>query len=177
MEPPSSLSVFVINESGLDIPVSPIEHAVSASLKTQGIMVGDVSVLLTQDSDIQDLNARYRGIDEPTDVLTFINTDSSAFPGTPLLGDIAIAVPYAQRQAELRGVPLNQELAYLAIHGALHLTGFDDQNESDRAAMVAEMNRVALQIGIPGDEAWASLLHESTDAVRPTQPANVGATV
>ncbi|MFX8316485.1 rRNA maturation RNase YbeY, partial [Acinetobacter baumannii] len=75
------------------------------------------------------MNSEFRGIDQPTDVLTF-PADQSVV-GAPL-GDIAIGVGYATRQARARGVSLTQELCYLAIHGALHLAGFDDETEQDR---------------------------------------------
>jgi rRNA maturation RNase YbeY len=111
-------------------------------------------VLLTHDEDIRRLNREFRHLDEPTDVLTFPSGEEDP------LGDIAIALPYASRQAEKRGVPLEQELAYLAIHGALHLAGFDDETEPERARMVREMNRIATELGLPPDEEWGSLLHE-----------------
>ncbi len=114
-----------------------------------------VCLLLTSDEAVHDLNRTYRGIDSSTDVLTFPAGD---FPGAPL-GDVAISVPYAERQAQARGVSLTQELGYLAIHGGLHLVGFDDESEKDRAQMVREMNRAAIASGFKPDEEWASLLH------------------
>lgn len=104
---------------------------------------------------MRELNRKFRGVDESTDVLTFPAGD---FPGAPL-GDIAIAVPYAERQAKARGVSLSQELGYLAIHGALHLVGFDDESEEERARMVGGMNRVAVASGLKPDLQWSSLLH------------------
>jgi rRNA maturation RNase YbeY len=117
-------------------------------------------VLLCDDLAIQELNRVYRGLDEATDVLTF---PSGGFEGAPL-GDVAISVPYAERQARARGVSLNQEIGYLAIHGALHLLGYDDESEADRVEMVQEMNRVAVAAGLQPDENWASLLHEDDGA-------------
>ena len=111
-------------------------------------------MLLTDDAHIRDLNRQFRGVDESTDVLTF----PSAPDGT-YLGDIAISVPYAERQALARRVSLTQELAYLAIHGALHLAGFDDEEDADREKMVAEMNEVAKAAGLKPDEQWWSILH------------------
>lgn len=160
MEPPSTRSVCVLNESGLELPVSEIERAVDMSLAMQGITAGDVSVLLTDDGGIQALNFRFRALNEPTDVLTFVSCDPMNLGS---LGDIAISVPYAKKQATLRGVCLDQELAFLAIHGALHLAGFDDESESDRAQMVAEMNRVAIKAGFMPDLEWASILHEHSE--------------
>lgn len=114
-------------------------------------------ILLTDDDEVRALNQRFRGIDESTDVLSFPSGHCE------VLGDIAISVPYADRQAQVRGVSLSQELGYLAIHGALHLAGFDDETEPERALMVAEMNVAALASGLKPDEAWASLLHGAAE--------------
>lgn len=123
------------------------------ALEQHGHQGAEVCILLTSDDQVQELNRDFRGIDEPTDVLTFPSGEPDP------LGDVAIAVAYAERQAKVRGVTLDQELGYLAIHGALHLAGFDDETEEDRARMVAEMNRAAVAAGLPPDEEWASLLH------------------
>lgn len=113
-----------------------------------------MSILLTSDEEIADLNRRFRNLDEPTDVLTFPS-------GSPLvLGDVAISVPYAERQAQARGIPLENELVYLTIHGALHLLGFDDETEQDRRVMMSEMARTAEAMGLKADAEWHSLLHE-----------------
>lgn len=156
MEPPSSHAIAISNESGRRAPRTLIAHAVAATLALHGRPDEAVSILLGTDEAILELNRRFRGLDESTDVLTF---PGDGFPGAPL-GDIAIALPYAERQAHARGVSLSQELGYLAIHGTLHLLGFDDEEESDRVRMVGEMNRAAVSAGLKPDENWASLLHD-----------------
>lgn len=161
MEPPSSASITILNESGKRLRLEPIRRAIRVALARHGRESRTVNVLLTSDEEIRSLNRRFRSIDEPTDVLTFPSGD---FPLAPL-GDIAIAVPYAGRQAAARKVPLGQELAYLAIHGALHLVGYDDEDEGDRLAMVAEMNAVAQEAGLKPDWDWHSLLHSSREAM------------
>lgn len=159
MEPPSNSSIAIVNETGRRLPRALIVRAIESSLQLHG-RSGDVSVLLCGDEAIRELNHKFRALNEPTDVLTFPGDD---FPGAPL-GDIAISVPYAERQAAARGVSLSQELGYLAIHGALHLIGFDDETERDRAEMVSEMNRSAIAAGLKPDENWASLLHSTGSA-------------
>jgi probable rRNA maturation factor len=128
---------------------------VSTVLQQHNARSGEVSILLCEDDEMQELNRQYRNLDESTDVLTFPAENPL------LLGDIAISVPYAERQAEARGVALNQEIGYLAIHGALHLLGFDDETEDDRRVMVEQMNRAAVAAGLKPDHTWASLLHEA----------------
>ena len=113
-------------------------------------------MLLADDSEVKDLNRQFRRIDEPTDVLTFPSDNPM------LLGDIAISVPYAERQAKSRRVSLKQEIGFLAIHGGLHLLGFDDESEDDRKVMVEEMNRAAIAAGLKPDLEWSSILHGET---------------
>lgn len=155
MEPPSNLTVAVLNNTGRRLKLQTIRRAVEIALARHGRETGLVNVLLTGDEEIRSLNERFRSVDEPTDVLSF---PGDGFPNAPL-GDIAISVEYAERQAAARRVTLGQELAYLAIHGALHLAGFDDGTEKNRAEMVGEMNEVALAAGLQPDLYWHSLLH------------------
>jgi len=155
MEPPSSRNITILNESERTVRKSRLVRAVSDAFSRHGKPNARACLLLTTDERVRDLNRQFRGIDEETDVLTF---PAGEYSGDQL-GDIAIAVPYAERQAKLRGVSLSQELGYLAIHGALHLVGFDDEAESDRAEMVRQMNLVAIETGLKPDLHWASILH------------------
>ena len=156
MEPPSSHSISIVNHSGRRLPRGLIARAVTTTLSLHGRAEETVSLLVTNDQEVQELNARFRSMDEATDVLTFPAGD---FEGAPL-GDIAIALPYAERQASARGVSVSQELGYLAIHGTLHLLGYDDETERERAEMVRLMNEAAVASGLKPDEDWASILHD-----------------
>lgn len=155
MEPPSSRNITVINESERAIRQARLIQAMCGAFRRHGKPDAKVCLLLTTDERVRELNRQFRGVDESTDVLTF---PAGEFAGE-LLGDVAISVPYAERQARLRKVSLTQELGYLAIHGALHLVGFDDETEPERAEMVRQMNIVALDAGLKPDEHWASILH------------------
>jgi probable rRNA maturation factor len=155
MEPPSSRNITVLNESEHKVRKAPLMRAMSGAFKRHGLPEAKACLLLTSDDRVRELNKRFRGVDESTDVLTFPAGDGAGDE----LGDVAIAVPYAERQAKLRRVSLSQELGYLAIHGALHLVGFDDESESERLTMVREMNAVAVEAGLKPDEDWASILH------------------
>ncbi len=81
----------------------------------------EISVVLCDDLFIRDLNNRYRGVDKPTDVLSFAQEDDPE-----MLGDIVISLPTAACQAERAGWPPASETALLAVHGLLHLLGYDD---------------------------------------------------
>ena len=152
MEPPSKHRIQVVDETPAGLVHDSLRRGVRAALDLERAPPSEVTILLTGDERVRELNREFRGIDDATDVLSFpLGEDSS--------GDLAIAVPYAARQAARRGVPLDTELAYLAIHGALHLCGLDDATEADADEMRRRMSRAAVVIGLPPDEAWGSLLH------------------
>ena len=92
-----------------------------------------LTVLVGDDEMLRDLNLRFLGIDAPTDVLAF--PDAEPLPGEPAdLGDIAISLPTAMRQAEAQGRPLGAELAHLLVHGILHLCGYEHERGGEEAA-------------------------------------------
>jgi probable rRNA maturation factor len=99
----------------------------------------ELTIVVTGDQDLHDLNRRYRGVDAPTDVLAFPNETRGPFvdaPGQPrYLGDVVISLPRAQAQAVEAGHELPAELQLLVVHGVLHLLEYDDQEPSSRARM------------------------------------------
>ena len=111
-----------------------------------------VALRLADTRTVRRLNARYLGLDEPTDVLAF-NTDIPGLRdphGVAELGALIIAVPVAARGARARAVPLADELCLLAVHGALHLLGFDHETPPEDAAMRRMERRALTRLGRPG---------------------------
>jgi probable rRNA maturation factor len=115
----------------------------------------EVSLLLTDDLGIQELNAQYRQKDQPTDVLAFasLETDfplpSEIFLTEPLyLGDIIISVETASRQAHQHEYSLTQELAWLAAHGFLHLLGWDHPDEEHLLEMLSQQETLLSKVGL-----------------------------
>lgn len=113
---------------------------------------GEVGVILVDNEYIQDLNLRYRGIDQPTDVLSFamnegmIDSPSFEFEGEPvLLGDVYISVERAIEQAESYGHSFTRELCYLGTHGLLHLLGYDHQKPEEAEKMRAEEEKILME--------------------------------
>jgi probable rRNA maturation factor len=100
---------------------------------------GEVSVLLTDDASVRDLNRAWRGLDKPTNVLSF----PAAKAGGALLGDIAIAYETLAGEAAADTKPFLHHLAHLAVHGFLHLLGYDHQTDSQADAMEG-LERAAL---------------------------------
>ncbi len=100
----------------------------------------EVSIVLADDKYIQELNSQYRGINRPTDVLSFAlreGEEPEIIDGASeeLLGDIVISLETAARQAEEYGHSLQRELAYLSVHGLLHLLGYDHETEAAQNLM------------------------------------------
>lgn len=147
-------NISVRNEAGQPTKLDLVEAALAKVFELHPSS-GDVDVVVTTDEEMRELNRLHRDIDEATDVLTFPGPD---WPGAPL-GDIALSYNFALKGAVARGVEVEEELAYLAIHGGLHLLGWDDERDEDRDAMVVEMNRIALAAGLRPDPDWASQPH------------------
>ena len=106
---------------------------------------GEVAILLTNNTEIQDLNRDWRGKDKPTDVLSF-----QADPmDKPFLGDIAVAIGVTQDDAETRGIGLDQHLSHLLIHGLLHLLGHDHKDDTEAAEMEALEIAALASLGWP----------------------------
>lgn len=113
----------------------------------------ELSLRLTDDTEIQTLNAQYRQIDKPTDVLAFAalevdSPQSEEMRSLPLyLGDIVISVDTAQRQAEQQGHDVSYELAWLAAHGLLHLVGWDHPDDDSLARMLSQQETLLQVVG------------------------------
>jgi probable rRNA maturation factor len=111
----------------------------------------ELSLRLTDDTEIQLLNSQYRQKDQPTDVLAFaaLENDMPLVPGLPVyLGDIIISVDTANRQALIYQHPLQQELAWLASHGFLHLLGWDHPDEPSLENMLQRQEQLLGTINV-----------------------------
>ena len=111
----------------------------------------EVSLTLVDDAEIHSLNREYRGVDRPTDVLSFAldeGDEPEQFDGPEehLLGDIVISAEAAVRQGEEFGHGLERELVYLAVHSLLHLLGYDHMEEADRKIMRAKEEEAMREI-------------------------------
>jgi len=110
---------------------------------------GVVSVLLTDDDDIAALNATYRGRTGPTDVLSFSQREGEPGPEpVELLGDIVISVERAEAQAAEYGHSPAREMGFLAVHGLLHLLGYDHEHPDEEAEMMALTERILGRVGL-----------------------------
>lgn len=113
----------------------------------------EVSVVFADDEYIRELNHQYRGIDKATDVLSFAldegeEPDVVDGPEETLLGDIVISLETAIHQAEEFGHSMERELAYLTIHGMLHLSGYDHETEEEKTEMRKQEEFILSELGI-----------------------------
>jgi probable rRNA maturation factor len=116
----------------------------TATLPTRG---GELAIVLTDDSSIRLLNRQWRGIDKATNVLSFPAQD--AYGRLPLIGDIVLAHETIAREAHDEGKPFAHHLAHLAVHGFLHLLGYDHQRDTDADAMEAVERKILRRLAVP----------------------------
>ena len=114
----------------------------------------EVSVCFVDEAAIQELNAKYRGKETSTDVLSFPSGQQGAWEVDPetgaiLLGDIAISIPHVYRQAQQYGHNIRREFAYLAVHSMLHLIGYDHEESGiARVRMREREENVLARLGL-----------------------------
>ncbi len=110
----------------------------------------EVSLALVDDIYIHSLNKQYRGVDSPTDVLSFSMQEGEPMPGEEetILGDVVISLQAAERQAKEYGHSFRREAAYLAVHGVLHLLGYDHRGEEDRLVMRRKEDQLLKDLGL-----------------------------
>jgi len=123
-------------ESSYPIPDELLERAARAVLEHESeSQDGELSIVLTDEARLQELNRDYLGIDAPTDVLSFPASETDPQTGAPYIGDILISVPRARSQAEAAGHPVESEIQLLVVHGMLHLLGYDHAEPEEKASM------------------------------------------
>jgi probable rRNA maturation factor len=131
----------------------PLHQAALATLAHQRMESGyELTVVVTDDEALHELNLRHRGVDAPTDVLAFADETRGPFvdaPGLPhYLGDVVMSFPRAEAQAAEAGHDVQAELQLLVVHGVLHLLGYDDQVEAKRAQMWAVQSEILQGLGV-----------------------------
>lgn len=134
-----------------------VHRAAAAALASAGATEGEVSILLADDAKIRELNRRFRGKDQPTNVLSFPAETSAN--GVRFFGDIALALETLLREAETEGKRADGHLSHLVIHGVLHLLGYDHESERDAEKMESLETRLVKALGFP--DPYASRAEET----------------
>lgn len=128
-----------------------VERAAAVALNHQAVEDdADLTIVLTDDEQLQDLNREFRDIDAPTDVLSFPASESDPETGRRYLGDVLISVQRAEEQAAAGGHPLEAELQLLVVHGVLHLLGHDHAEDKDKLGMWAAQAQILARLGLSG---------------------------
>jgi probable rRNA maturation factor len=126
---------------------------VESELADKGFGEAELAVMLTDDAGIRTLNLNWRGIDKPTNVLSFPALPPTGRAGPddapPMLGDIAIAYETTRREADDEQKPFDHHLSHLAVHGFLHLVGYDHESDAEAEAMETLEAEILAQLGIP----------------------------
>jgi probable rRNA maturation factor len=132
-----------------------IHRAIATAAEFAAADVGEteLAIMLTDDAGIRTLNSNWRGIDKPTNVLSFPALQPSGPRGPDdaprMLGDIAIAYETTRREADDEQTPFDHHLSHLAVHGFLHLIGYDHEEDDDAAAMETLEREILSHLGIP----------------------------
>lgn len=120
------MEIQVFGESLIGTPKGWLRSAISLVLRDSGIIDGEISLTLLDDSAIRELNRTHLGKDAPTDVLSFALYEGQE----PVVGDVYVGYEQAAIQAAEAGISVAEELARLAIHGTLHILGHDHPDTS-----------------------------------------------
>ncbi len=127
-------------------------EAIEASVGECGVALrrgAELCVHLADDAHVRELNARWRGLDKPTNVLSFPAADADHLDEARLLGDVVLAFETVAREAEDEGKPLADHYRHLIVHGFLHLIGFDHEDEADGEVMEAMETHILAGLGVP----------------------------
>ena len=139
------------NQDQHPIDVAQFQSQVGQILEKLDETDCELSLLLTDNVEIQELNRTYRDLDKATDVLSFPqDEDAVNETGDTLLGDVVISVETAARQAEEHHLSFNEELILLAIHGILHLLGYDHERSPQEARIMQDKTQDVFETLFPG---------------------------
>ena len=134
-----------------DFPFSHelLQQAAQAALSHQKESLDvELSIVLTDDARLHELNRDYLGVDAPTDVLSFPASETDPETGARYIGDILISIPYATRSAEKAGHPLESEVQLLVVHGVLHLLGHDHEEPKEKTKMWKAQAEILESLGL-----------------------------
>jgi probable rRNA maturation factor len=135
--------------SAIPSAAAVVRLAVEAAVADAGFVDAEVGAVLADDEEVRALNRRWRNTDQPTNVLSFPAPDTSSQAGPRFLGDIVFAFETITREADAEGRHIEHHLAHLAVHGALHLLGFDHEDGANAETMEGRERQILARLGIP----------------------------
>ena len=144
-------NIEIFNETNEKInELEIIEKLLNYAIEHEKLNNLEFNIIIVDNEKIQELNRDFRGIDRPTDVITFALEDNEDFPEMDIriLGDIYISIDKAKGQAIEYGHSFLRELSFLTIHGFLHLLGYDHMNEDEEKVMFSKQEEILDGFGI-----------------------------
>ncbi len=136
-------------EAEFPFPEDLLEKAAQAALEHESESPdAELSIILSDDARLHELNLNYLGVDAPTDVLSFPAAETDPETGARYIGDILISVPRAQAQAQAAGHPFEAEVQLLVVHGVLHLLGYDHARAAQKKRMWKAQTEVLESLGL-----------------------------
>lgn len=139
----------ITNLTNENIDEKELESVINKVSEILDVSDSIVSIVLTDNKNIHEINKTYRGIDRETDVISFaLNDDETCNSFVRVLGDIYISIDKAKSQAEEYGHSLKRELSFLTVHGFLHLLGYDHMEKEDEIKMFSLQNEILKEYGV-----------------------------
>ena len=147
----------ITNEYGYDEDYSYLNDVIERTLKHEKVSAANFSIVFVGNEKIQELNKNYRGIDRITDVISFAfeDNDKVLYNNVRFLGEIYICIPRMKEQAVMYGHSETRELAFLTVHGLLHLLGYDHMTKEDEKVMF-ELQEVILNEDERTKRSWTN---------------------
>ncbi|MCS6995102.1 MAG: rRNA maturation RNase YbeY [Anaerolineales bacterium] len=143
------ITIEILEQLSPSISPELVEQAVRAALTHQNAPAdAELTVVLSNDIELRELNLQWMGVNAPTDVLSFPAEEIDPETGARYLGDVIISVETALRQAARAGHSLEAEVQLLAVHGVLHLLGHDHATDEEKARMWAAQSEILNQLGL-----------------------------
>lgn len=152
------LEIDYVDETGAvsEEEIQQVLDLLQLAAKLEGVEAGsEVSLTFVSNEKIHEINREYRGIDRPTDVISFaleeMGEDEIEIIGTNIprvLGDIIISIPKAREQADEYGHSFMRELGFLAVHGLLHLLGYDHETKEEETVMFKKQEEILQKFGL-----------------------------
>lgn len=144
-------NIGIFNETSEKIEeLDEINKVLECAIKIENVKNVEFNVIIVDNERIHQINKEYRGIDRPTDVISFALEDNTDFPDLDcrILGDIYISLDKVYEQSKLYGHSFLRELAFLSVHGFLHLLGYDHMNLEDEKKMFSRQELILNEVGI-----------------------------
>ena len=145
-----NIEVFNETEENLEKEVNELKNLLENICKDESLGDGEFNIIIVDNKKIQELNKEYRNIDKVTDVISFALEDDETYKldNYRMLGDIYICIEKAYSQAEEYGHSFKRELSFLAVHGLLHLLGYDHMTKEEEEIMFSKQEEVLNRYGI-----------------------------